>query len=82
MDFKFKLKLDNKLHKGAIHYPTVPAVTLAVKNILYRHYKTDNISIPYIGEPQLRDFCETGYLDLVGVIIDGELMEEVRLERL
>lgn len=80
MDFKFSIKLDNKLHKGSVHYPTVPAVTLAVKNIFYRHYKTDNISLPYIGETQLRDFMETGYMDLVGVIIDGELMDSISIK--
>lgn len=81
MDFKFNLTLDNKQHKGALHYPTVPALTLALKNIFYRHYKTDNISIPYISKEQLDDFLETGYLDLIGVIIDGELMDSIRIKK-
>lgn len=80
MDFKFSVKLGKKLHKGSVHYPTVPAVTLAVKNIFYRHYKTDDISLPYIGEEQLKDFMDTGYMDLVGVIIDGELMDSIRIK--
>ncbi|MDO5396712.1 MAG: hypothetical protein Q4G33_02175 [bacterium] len=80
MDFKFSIKLGNKLHKGSVHYPTAPAVTLAVKNILYRHYKTDNISLPYIGGEQISDLMDTGYMDLIGVIIDGELMDSIRIK--
>lgn len=80
MDFKFSVQLDNKLHKGSIHYPTVPAFTLAIKNIFYRHYKTDNISLPYIGEEQLKDFMDSGYMDLVGIVIDGELMDSMRIK--
>lgn len=81
MDFKFTVKLGKKLHKGSVHYATVPAVTLAVKNIFYRHYKTDNISLPYIGEEQLRDFEESGYMDLIGVVIDGEPQDLIRINR-
>lgn len=79
MDFKFTVKLDEKLHKGAVHYPTPAAVTLALKNIFYRHYKTDNISLPYLGKEQLDGFIASGYIDLVGVIIDGELMDSIRV---
>ena len=79
MDFKFSVKLENKVHKGSMHYPTVPALTLAIKNIFYRHYKTDNINLPYIGEEQIKDFMECGYMDLVGVVIDGELMDSIRI---
>lgn len=81
MDFKFTVKLGKKLHKGSVHYATVPAVTLAIKNIFYRHYKTDNISLPYIGEEQLRDFEENGYMELIGVVIDGEPQELIRINR-
>lgn len=80
MDFKFLVPLENKLHKGSIHYPTVPALTLALKNIFYRHYKTDNINLPYIGEEQLKSFMDSGYMDLVGVVIDGELMDSIRIK--
>ena len=81
MDFKFTVKLDNKLHKGALHNLTAPALTLTLKNIFYRHYKTDDISIPYIGETQIEDFKASGYLELVGVVIDGELMESIRINK-
>lgn len=81
MDFKFKVKLDNKLHKAAVHYPTSAALTLAVKNIFYRHYKTDCISLPYIDDKAVESFKENGYLELVGVVIDGELQDSIKLEQ-
>ncbi len=81
MDFKFNMKLDSKQHKGSLHYPTAAALTLALKNIFYRHYKTDDISIPYIGDEQLNDFIASGYMDLVGVIIDGELVDSIRINK-
>lgn len=80
MDFKFRIRLDNKLHKAAVHHPTPAAITLAARNIFYRHFKTDEIDIPYIGEAQLQDFIDCGYLELLGVVIDGERIN-VRIEK-
>lgn len=81
MDFKFKIKLDNKLHKAAVHNPTPPAITLAVKNILYRHFKTNMIDIPYIGESEIESFKYLGYMELLGVKIYGENIDAIKLEK-
>ena len=80
MDFKFKIKLDKKVHKAAVHHPTPAAITLAVRNIFYRHFKTDAIDIPYIGDTQLQDFIDCGYLELLGVTIDGERLDSIKIE--
>jgi hypothetical protein len=80
MDFKFSMKIDNRLHKAAVHNPTPAAITLAVRGILYRHFKTDKIDIPYIGEAQIREFCSLGYLDLPGVTVYGERIEDIQVK--
>lgn len=80
MDFKFKIKLDNKTHKAAVHFPTPAAVYIAVKNIFYRHYKTDNIDIPYIDENQLKSFIDCGYMDMLGIKVNGKMLDEVKIE--
>jgi len=81
MDFKFNIKLDGKQHKAAVHYPTAAALTLALKNIFYRHYKTDDISLPYIGREQVDELMTAGHLDLVGVCVEGELLDSVRVSK-
>ncbi len=81
MDFRFNIKLDNKLHKAAVHHPTPPAITLAVKNILYRHFKTDMIDLPYISQSDIDSFKYLGYMELYGVKIYGEIIDTVTLKK-
>ncbi len=81
MDFKFTLTLDNKTHKGSVHYPTTAAITLTLKNIFYRHYKTQSIDLPYIGDTQISDFIDNGYIELIGVRINGKNIDTVKVEK-
>lgn len=80
MDFKFKITLDGKTHKDSVHFPTPAAVSLTIRNVLYRHYKTADIDMPYIGEMQVRDFIDLGYLDLSGTKINGKTIADIKAE--
>ena len=77
MACKFTLTLNGKTQKGSVHNLTRQSLALTLNDMFYRCYKTDNFDLPYISEHDIEEIKKNGYYDLIGAVVDGELLDMI-----